>query len=64
MNMTPSALAQKSAREIEDILMDYIGLAENKHAGGYIRNTIKVAKSWLAHNEIQLKRLVSGYLLV
>jgi integrase len=58
MNTTPSALTKKSAKEIEDILMDYISLAEKKHAGSYIRNTIKVAKSWLAHNEIQLKRKI------
>jgi len=58
MNTSPSALAQKSTKEIEDILMDYIGLTEKKHAGSYIRNTIKIAKSWLAHNEIQLKRKI------
>jgi hypothetical protein len=58
MNTTPAQLAQKPTKEIEDILMDYVTLAQKKHAGSYIRNTTKVVKSWLAHNEISLKRKI------
>ena len=58
MNTKPAELAQKPTKEIEDILMDYVTLAQKKHAGSYVRNTIKVVKSWLAHNEIFLKRKI------
>jgi integrase len=58
MKITPAELAQKSSKEIEDILMDYVTLAQAIHAGSYVRNTVKVAKSWLAHNEIILRRKI------
>jgi hypothetical protein len=35
--------------------MDYVSAAQGKQAGSYIHNTIKVIKSWLAHNGIELK---------
>jgi hypothetical protein len=38
--------------------MDYVSAAQEKHAGSYIHNTIKVIKSWLAHNGIEPKRKV------
>jgi hypothetical protein len=58
MKTTPVALAEKPVKEIEDILTDYVTGAQKNHAGSYIRNTTKVVKSWLAHNEIQLKRKI------
>ena len=58
MGTTPALLKQKSVTEIEDVLMDYVTVAEKKHAGSYIRNTTKVVKSWLAHNGIQLRRKI------
>jgi hypothetical protein len=58
MNITPGQLTQKSVVEIEDLLMDYVTSVQKKHAGSYIHNTTKVVKSWLAHNEIQLKRKI------
>ena len=57
-NVTPRQLATKTVPEIEDFLMDYVSAAEKKHAGSYIHNTIKIIKSWLAHNGIQLKRKI------
>ncbi len=39
-------------------MMDYVSKVQGKYAGGYINNTIKVVKSWLAHNGIQLKRRI------
>lgn len=38
--------------------MDYVSTVQEKHAGSYIHNTIKVIKSWLAHNGIELKRKI------
>jgi len=38
--------------------MGYVSAAQGKHAGSYIHNTIKVIKSSLAHNGIELKRKV------
>jgi hypothetical protein len=38
--------------------MDYVSAVQSKHAGSYIHNTIKVIKSWLAHNGIELKRKI------
>jgi hypothetical protein len=38
--------------------MDYVSAAQGKQAGSYIHNTIKVIKSWLAHNGIELERRV------
>jgi hypothetical protein len=58
MNITPTGLIQKTSKEIEDFLMDYVTLAQTKHAGSYVRNTVKVVKSWLAHNEILLRRKI------
>jgi hypothetical protein len=58
MGITPGQLAQKPVTEIEDLLMDYVTDAQKKHAGSYIHNTTKVAKSWLAHKGIQLKRKI------
>lgn len=56
--LTPNELAKKTQKDIEDLLMDYVSTVENKHAGSYIHNTIKVAKSWLAFNGIELKRKI------
>jgi hypothetical protein len=39
--------------------MDYVSMVEGKHAGSYVHNTIKVVKSWLAHNGIELKRKIN-----
>jgi len=58
MGITPGQLAQKPVTEIEDLLMDYVTDAQEKHAGSYIHNTTKVVKSWLSHNGIQLKRKI------
>jgi hypothetical protein len=38
--------------------MDYVTSTQKKHVGSYVHNTTKVVKSWLAHNDIQLKRKI------
>jgi hypothetical protein len=57
--LTPRKLASKPAQAIEDLLMDYVSAVEGNHAGSYIQNTIKVVKSWLAYNGIELKRKIN-----
>jgi len=38
------------------MLMDYVSSAEKKdYAGNYISSTMKALRSWLAHNNRQLK---------
>jgi len=56
--ITPRELARKPVSEIEDFLMDYVTSVQKRYAGSYIHNTIKVIRSWLAHNGIQLKRKI------
>jgi hypothetical protein len=56
--LTPRKLASKRPPAIENLLMDYVSATQEKHAGSYINNTIKVIKSWLAHNRIELKRKI------
>jgi hypothetical protein len=56
--ITPRKLASKRPSAIENLLMDYVSAVQGKHAGSYIHNTIKVIKSWLAHNGIELKRKI------
>ena len=56
--LTPKKLASKRPSAIENLLMDYVSTVQEKHAGSYIHNTIKVIKSWLAHNGIELKRKI------
>lgn len=55
---TPKRLLEMGPSGLEDLLMDYVSANEGRYAGGYIRNTIKVVKSWLAHNGIQLTRKI------
>jgi hypothetical protein len=56
--LTPRKLASKRPAAIENLLMDYVSKVQERHAGSYIHNTIKVIKSWLAHNGIELKRKI------
>ena len=54
--VTPSKFASLSEQELHNMLMDYVSAAEKKgYAGNYISSTIKALKSWLAHNNRELK---------
>jgi len=54
--VTPSKFAALSERELHNRLMDYVSAAEKKgYAGNYISSTVKAIKSWLAHNNRELK---------
>jgi hypothetical protein len=58
-HLTPHRLASKRPSTIENLLMDHVSAVEGSHAGSYIHNTIKIVKSWLAHNGIELKRKIN-----
>jgi hypothetical protein len=61
-DMTPSELtklAQRDLRAVTDLIQDHITWMEEKnYSPGYIENTIKSVKSWLAHFEIEIKRKI------
>jgi hypothetical protein len=53
---TPSKFASLSERELHNLLMDYVSSAEKRgYAGNYISSTMKALKSWLVHNNRELK---------
>jgi len=54
--ITPRRLASMRDKELHDLLMDYVTSAEKKgYAGSYISSTMKALRSWLAHNNRELK---------
>ena len=54
--IAPSKFASLPEPELNNMLMDYVSAAEKKgYAGNYISSTIKALKSWLAHNNRELK---------
>lgn len=54
--ITPGKFASLPERELHNMLMDYVSSAEQKdYAGNYISSTMKALKSWLAHNNKELK---------
>jgi len=56
--LTPSALASMSVRKIEELLMDYVTANEKKYAGSFLQSTVKVLKSWLNHNDVELRHKI------
>jgi len=56
--LTPSALASMSIRRVEELLMDYVTANQNKYAGSFLQATVKVVKSWLSHNDVELRRKI------
>lgn len=61
--ITPSKFASLPERELHNMLMDYVSAAEKKgYAGNYINSTLKAMKSWLAHNnrEVKVKIKIKG----
>ena len=60
--LTPKALIDlgiKKRRKLEDIVQDHITKMESEEKSpGYIAGVIKGVKSWLVHNEIELKRRI------
>ncbi len=57
--LTPRELVAKSGKQIYDLFLDYVSSEEKRgHAGSYIQSTIKALKSWLAHNDREIKRKI------
>ncbi|MCJ7424642.1 hypothetical protein MUP01_10300 [Candidatus Bathyarchaeota archaeon] len=50
-------------KELHDLFMDYVTSAEKKgYAGSYISSTMKALRSWLVHNnrELRVKIKIKG----
>jgi hypothetical protein len=58
--LTPKSLIQlgrRNRRKLEDLLEDYVTKLEaDRKAPGYITGIIKAVKSWLNHNDVEVKR--------
>lgn len=54
---TPKELLGLGRKSLEDMIQDHVTRMERERkAPGYITGVLKGVKSWLAHNEIELKR--------
>lgn len=56
MKVGPNELIAKDDKGITDILFDFVSWSEKQgHAGSYIRTTLKSVRSWLQHNNRDIK---------
>src|SRR5439155_9948716 len=52
-------LGRRSRKALEDLIQDHVTRMEKeKNSPGYIAGMLKGVKSWLAHNEVELKRRI------
>ena len=57
--LTPKRLISLDRDEIYNLLLDYVSdLEESGRAGSYIESALKAVKSWLAHNDLEVKRKI------
>ena len=57
--ITPQELIKLDQRKIYDLLLDMVTEMEKEgHAGGYIASVLKAIKSWLAFNDIDIRRKI------
>jgi len=57
--LTPKRLASLDRDEIYNLLLDYVSdLEAAGRAGSYIESALKAVKSWLAHNNLEIKRKI------
>lgn len=55
--LTPQKFATKSEKQIYGILLDYITELEKRDlSGSYIASILKAIKSWLSHNDKEIKK--------
>jgi hypothetical protein len=47
-----------SVRKIEELLMDYVTVNEEKYAGSYLQTTVKIVKSWLNYNDVEIRHKI------
>jgi integrase len=61
-DLTPkelTALGKKNKKQLEDLIQDHITKMESESKSpGYIAGILKGVKSWLVHNDIELKRKI------
>jgi hypothetical protein len=58
-DLTPKKLAAKSEKQIYGILLDYITELETRDlSGSYIASILKALKSWLSHNDKEIKKKI------
>jgi len=57
--LTPKRLVSLGRDEIYNLLLDYVSdLEAAGRAGSYIESALKAVKSWLAHNNLEVKRKI------
>ncbi|MCK5291266.1 MAG: site-specific integrase [Thermoplasmata archaeon] len=57
--LTPKKFAAKSEKEIYGILLDYVSKLEKEgKSGSYVSSIMKALRSWLAHNDKEVKRKI------
>ena len=57
--LTPKRLVSLGRDEIYNLLLDYVSdLEAAGRAGSYIESALKAIKSWLAHNNLEIKRKI------
>jgi len=57
--LTPKRLVSLGRDEIYNLLLDYVSdLEAAGRAGSYIESALKAVKSWLAHNNLEIKRKI------
>jgi hypothetical protein len=61
-NLTPQelvVLGKESRKQVEDLIEDHITRMESESKSpGYVEGVLKAVKSWLIHNEVELKRRI------
>jgi hypothetical protein len=56
LKVTPKGLLDLKEEELYDLFLDTVSKMEKKgYAGSYIHSTLKAIKSWLLHNQIQVR---------
>ncbi|MBC8225484.1 site-specific integrase [Candidatus Bathyarchaeota archaeon] len=54
--VTPSEIASMGEDELFNLMLDAITTLESDYSGSYILSIVKAMKSWLAHNNVVIKR--------
>jgi len=58
-NLTPADLVKLGERKITELLFDYVSKLEKEgKTGSYIAGVVKVVKSWLNFNDIEIKKKI------
>ena len=55
-HVTPGGLASMGEDELYNLMLDAITTLEGDYSGSYILSIVKAMKSWLAHNNVEIKR--------